>query len=161
MRNFSQKSSFTLIELLVVIAIIGLLASLILVSVSGARNRAKDARIIADMGQIRNSAEIYNSFYGNYTGGGVSMADACGNASCNSYAVGRPERDICYLCKDIDTQNGANGGTPTFQATSNEYCAYAVLANSASRWFCIDEGRAIETTINPNTTCNANRWDCP
>ena len=47
-----------MIELLVVIAIIGILASIVLVSLSGARNRAKDARIQTSMVQIRSIGEM-------------------------------------------------------------------------------------------------------
>jgi prepilin-type N-terminal cleavage/methylation domain-containing protein len=153
------KRGFTLIELLVVIAIIGLLASIVLVSLAGARNRARDARIISEMGQIRSAVEIYNSLYGSYTGG-TSLATICGG-TCSSYSPGTPERDICDLCADIDVQNGGNGGPPTFQATTNEYCAYAVMASSASRWDCIDEGRAVETTTNPAGTCTTTSFNCP
>jgi prepilin-type N-terminal cleavage/methylation domain-containing protein len=43
---------FTLIELLVVIAIIGILASIVMVSLSGGRAKGHDAKRVADLGQI-------------------------------------------------------------------------------------------------------------
>ncbi|MCK4454106.1 type II secretion system protein [Candidatus Parcubacteria bacterium] len=65
--NRKQNSlGFTLIELLVVIAVIGLLSSIVLVSLSGAKARARDAIRKSDMSQIRKALEVYWSIYEHY-----------------------------------------------------------------------------------------------
>lgn len=65
-RFASSQTGFTLIELLVVIAIIGLLASVVLVSVNKGRIKARDARRAADLSQITKALELYNSDHGSY-----------------------------------------------------------------------------------------------
>lgn len=50
---------FTLIELMVVISIIGLLSSITLASLSGARSKGRDARLIAEIKQLQNAMELY------------------------------------------------------------------------------------------------------
>jgi prepilin-type N-terminal cleavage/methylation domain-containing protein len=52
---------FTLIELLVVISIISLLTSIVLSSLNDAKAKARDARRIQDLAQIRNAIELYSS----------------------------------------------------------------------------------------------------
>jgi len=61
-----KNKGFTLIELLVVIAIIGLLASIVLVSLNSARGKARDVKRISDLHQIQLALEMYYDNNGTY-----------------------------------------------------------------------------------------------
>lgn len=54
-----RERGFTLIELLVVIAIIGILSSVVLASLNGARKKGRDARRISDIKQMQLALEMY------------------------------------------------------------------------------------------------------
>lgn len=68
MNSLSKKAKkgFTLIELLVVIAIIGVLASVVLSSLSDARASAQDAKRKTEMNGVRLSMEMYFTKYNKY-----------------------------------------------------------------------------------------------
>lgn len=55
----NKQKAFTLIELLVVISIIGLLSTLALVSLNGARAKARDAKRMNDLKLISDALERY------------------------------------------------------------------------------------------------------
>ena len=61
-----KQKGFTLIELLVVISIIGVLSTIAMTSLNGAKAKARDARRKTDMNQISLAMEQYYSVYGTY-----------------------------------------------------------------------------------------------
>lgn len=70
---FLNRKGFTLIELLVVIAIIGILAAMIVVSVSSYRAKARDTKRQADLKSIQTALYLFNNKFnkmpGNYNAG--------------------------------------------------------------------------------------------
>lgn len=119
--NRQKIKGFTLVELLVVIAIIGLLASIVLVSLNAARQKARDSRRLTDIRQVALALELYadsnNSAYpaialgtctpGNWGGTMTTCLEGTGAAPCN----------VSYMTKvPIDP---SNGGTYFYAYSSN------------------------------------------
>ena len=126
------QKGFTLIELLVVIAIIGILAGIVLVALGGARNRAKDARIQADMAQIRTVAEVYNGDEGNFDG----------------LMLGADVAEITTLTNDILGQ----GGAYSYATAASTYCVVADL-NAVGAFWCVDSNLVSSATGSSPGTC--------
>src|SRR3990167_7525740 len=61
MQISKAKKGLTLIELLIVIAIIGLLATLAIVSLTTAQQKARDTKRVADIKQLQNAVELFYS----------------------------------------------------------------------------------------------------
>jgi len=72
-----QNKGFTLIELLVVIAIIGILSSVVLASLNSARQKARDAKRLSNLTQIRTALEMYYNDNGQYPKPGWGWRSEC------------------------------------------------------------------------------------
>lgn len=96
------KKGFTLIELLVVIAIIGILSAIGLVSLNGARERARDAQRKSDLAQIRTALALYyddNNAYpaaGTVPDTGVATGGLAGLAPTYIGAIPKPPAGSTY-----------------------------------------------------------------
>ena len=140
---------FTLIELLVVIAIIGILASIVMVSMSGATAKAKDARVKGDLAQARALAQMIYDSDTNYT---ALCASSSALASSGTYGtqLGIIQADVVSNGSSTIPSTVVNCVTST-----TAYCVSAAL--EGGRYYCVDSaGRAWTTSTN---ACSAGT-DC-
>jgi prepilin-type N-terminal cleavage/methylation domain-containing protein len=86
----TPHKAFTLLELLVVIAIIGLLSTIVVISMTTARSRGRDVTRIADAKQITTALEQYYSDNYNYPGAvatGAALGSKSGKTDCLTSTV--------------------------------------------------------------------------
>jgi len=93
------QRAFTLIELLVVIDIISLLSGIVLVSLKGARARARDSVRLSDMNQIRKVLELYRAINDQYP----VRTCPCGDGGWETSDAGTPDDFMEYLVPHIET----------------------------------------------------------
>ena len=117
-----HKKGFTLIELLVVIAVIGMLASIVLVSLGPARAKARDARRIADVRQMSTALEVEASDNPEAVTGCIA-ADAKVNTCTGPGAV-------ADFANFADPTAGTGGAACT--SASSSTCQYSISQDDGS-----------------------------
>ena len=157
-KNRISSHGFTLIELLVVIAIIGLLSSIVLVSLQGARAKARDSRRMHDLDQIRLALFLYDDAYGNYmeTGSGCGYAGN-GNGWFNYVGGSYPKSmaqcliDAGFVSTEIIDPTGGRTSTPTSGYT---YMKYHCGTPRKVYIYAKLEGRPQSSTATDGTCCS-------
>jgi prepilin-type N-terminal cleavage/methylation domain-containing protein len=140
MKNEKRQKAFTLVELLVVITIIGTLSGIVLVSLSGARSRARDAIRQSDIRQLVSAQGIYYGFNDGYY---TSVPPGEGG----SPSIGRylsPMHDPrCPGSECVDYVWRTN--------TGDLNCDSSQLDSEAGEWFCVYAVME-EKSTDPNNT---------
>lgn len=144
-----QKKGFTLIEMLIVIAIIGILSAAVLAGLGPSRDKAKDARIISGMNQVRAIAE--------------SLYNPSSQSPYSEVLVGNG--DLARVAADISSASAQESALQIVNPDGTYYIAYALLLTNQGQWYCVDsEGNAGVVTVEPQSTdrnCNTGSAGTP
>lgn len=118
MKTKAKQTGFTLIELLVVVAIIGVLASVVMISVNEARIKSRDAARVAQANEVLKAVELYfteNGFYPDDDGGVVGPAVQLSSVGAIGNFMPQTPIDLIYgdtangylYCASVDLQSMA------------------------------------------------------
>ncbi len=146
-----KQAGFTLIELLVVIAIIGILASVILVSLNSARGKARDAQRRSDAVQITTAIQLYFNANSVWPPSGGATAPNAGwsNSSDGTWATLATALQPYIPSLDKDPQQSANA---SIWAASTGGGAYSYVNCGRTYMFVYQLENANGT--DPGATCN-------
>ncbi len=147
---------FTLIELLVVIAIIGILASVVLVSVNSARGKAVDVKVISDVKQIKTTIEsgYSGASYPDLTNDSPVYGGLVADGNPGTTTLNTLISNALEVGSEIKVVNEPNtAGSPVFG-----YAIYGKLISSTTRYFCLDsKGNTNQSVLDTDTTTST----CP
>lgn len=123
-----SQQGLTFIEILLVIAILGILITLVLVTITSSRQKAVANRVRNNIGQIRILAEV--------------AFDSNGGTYLNWAQDTSIQTELTRLLEKIDEDNGDDITAPYVtvvrEAQAKDYCVSAPLGSGSSTYYCID-----------------------
>ena len=156
-KNFfrSRNQSFTLIELLIVVAIIGILAALIIFSVTTASAKARDVKRQEDLKNVQKALEMYYTSNGSYPSTGGAVWGDCGYGShtltgSNGWVPNLAPTYIPSLPLDPRNEVDCTGA-------SNSNACYIYISDGTN--YKLSALRTVETTLPTATNTLQNFWD--
>ncbi len=125
-----RASGFTLVELLVVIAVLGVLAAIVVFSVSGITDKGQTSACAADSQTIHTAEEAYNAQHGSYASEATLVSSGLlqGTSSLHDVTTGGGTYSVVSL------------GSCTAQVVGDDLEPPAVTAAPSGHWYTVGSG---------------------
>lgn len=125
---WKNNGGFTLIELLVVISIIGVLSTIALTSLNGAKMKARDAKRLSDVSQIKKALNVYYYSHGTYPEESSSDGDVEWSYEDGGDFLGALVTDGHFQGNTpLDPTNSTSYSYGYYKYTNDTYCGSMIV----------------------------------
>jgi prepilin-type N-terminal cleavage/methylation domain-containing protein len=123
-----RKTGFTLIELLIVIGVIATILALVMPNMMGMRQRARDVKRKAELGEVKTALRL---FYNDYQSYPTNLTDGCNGGACSDGTYDFIVSGNLYMKKWPDMNGTVAGNGWTYSPNgSDDFCIVTILENT-------------------------------